>query len=1156
MLTAATIDDLSIVYFNDGTSTFTSTSIKGPVHQDDMINVQQLPVDLNNDGILDVVVLNQLQTVVSGTVGVADVFARGVFPFDIVSGASRPGFSSQSAAITARYGELGDTWPTTPAQAAGPLFADLDRDGDLDLIVRQTVFLNDGSGTFTLSSFLGVDPISLVDINGDGFADAIGADLVPYINDGAASFSASTGPISTTVGSYIVADVDGDGDYDVMDVDTFNKFENDGNGVFASATTALATGTTLAFSRIADTARQSAVGDINGDGQLDLIVCSFFDHSETGLAYTFINDGTGLFADAPTAFPTTICPTAFNHQTRKKRFYGYEGGSKMELADIDGDGDLDIVMANNPNQQNLYTNNGAGVFTAVSVDTELPCYVTSFDPSERVSCQARTLIVTDIDGDGDVDLILAHSKLVQFVKSGSYEVGFSRYHQIYLNDGSGTFTTLTSTSTFSTNEAIASAIGVADVDNDGDVDIILVQRAGDVEAHFSSACGGAIGARGPSGACYACPSFSRVDGSADRCIECDAHHEQGEDSFTCSTCFPGTDRHLGTDACSSCPAGTWTAGGGVGCSACSPGTFAPAVGSFTCTSCAAGTYTGELGSSSCTTAPVGMYATLGATASLLCAAGRYGSAEGRPDDQCSGACNAGHYCPPGSTSPAEKPCPAGTYYSATGARSAADCLVCPIGSYCPEAASSPILCISAFALSTTISNGAKNWTQCVCESSYYLQYAEGEVIPTCSPCATDFPAGVDCSNAGVSLEWLPVSKDYYRRTATARTVRKCTITGACLASNSTNQTLQCLDSQTGEFCSVCREGYQGGNPVKGIACTKCEGDPIATLTMYMAGGISAFCVLFFLLVTGKWRAIMIFVADNLNPMAGNKKAETPKMNENPNSLSAKITIYIIKLSKKRKLIMKWVKKQQVKLKIFLSLIQLLSGITTTFQIEYPPIITSITASAGAIELDVPSAMPLQCIFPWINFCHKLVMRTAYPLVLLAMFHVGSKKLRGKADALETRLVKEGKPPGKRAGAATVKEYEKADSWRGIADFFDDLSFFLVFALYPGCSAVLFTFFNCVSLTGVGEEVAGLGSRFLRADLSVDCDGAIWTATLPYVLVMMLIYPIGKVLGVQLRLPSLPSRKLTLRLESPHRRTHSLSHHALPQSRPSQRDATN
>ena len=58
----------------------------------------------------------------------------------------------------------------------------------------------------------------------------------------------------------------------------------------------------------------------------------------------------------------------------------------------------------------------------------------------------------------------------------------------------------------------------------------------------------------------------------------------------------------------------------------------------------------------------------------------------------------------------------------------------------------------------------------------------------------------------------------------------------------------------------------------------------------------------------------------------------------------------------------WIK-FQVKLKILISLLQVLNGMGFVFSIPYPPFYSdSVRAVAGIFEIDLPSVMPLDCIF--------------------------------------------------------------------------------------------------------------------------------------------------------------------------------------------------
>jgi hypothetical protein len=102
--------------------------------------------------------------------------------------------------------------------------------------------------------------------------------------------------------------------------------------------------------------------------------------------------------------------------------------------------------------------------------------------------------------------------------------------------------------------------------------------------------------------------------------------------------------------------------------------------------CTAGYYC-PAGSSTPTqeNAGLGKYTTLGATARLDCAAGRYCSGLNNVNDQGDGPCQAGYYCPAGSSSPTEVPSGVG-FYTAAGASTP---IACGAGNYCPNPANTP-----------------------------------------------------------------------------------------------------------------------------------------------------------------------------------------------------------------------------------------------------------------------------------------------------------------------------------------------------------------------------------------------------------------------------------------------------------------------------------
>ncbi|MGB0152373.1 MAG: FG-GAP repeat domain-containing protein, partial [Candidatus Poseidoniaceae archaeon] len=123
--------------------------------------------------------------------------------------------------------------------------------------------------------------VHVADMDGDGDLDIVSASLLDdtiawYENDGAANPSWTAADIATSAdGAYsvYVADMDGDGDLDIVSAsaydDTIAWYENDG------AANPSWTAANIATS--ADSARSVYVADMDGDGDLDIVSASFDD---------------------------------------------------------------------------------------------------------------------------------------------------------------------------------------------------------------------------------------------------------------------------------------------------------------------------------------------------------------------------------------------------------------------------------------------------------------------------------------------------------------------------------------------------------------------------------------------------------------------------------------------------------------------------------------------------------------------------------------------------------------------------------------------------------------------------------------------------------------------------------------------------------------
>jgi len=330
------------------------------------------------------------------------------------------------------------------------------------------------------------DSLTTGDLNGDGYLDLIvvnstGNSISVLLNNGNGTFGAATNfNVGTTPDSAVAADLDGDGDLDIA-VTTSNSVSilfNNGSGGF---------GTPFGWAAGSDPSGITA-GDFDNDGDIDLAVAN--SASGANSVTVLFNGGNGQFMQSSTIGVGV-------------------GPLQVKAADLDGDGDLDLVVANGgvgSSTVSVLRNNGLGVFSSTQFAAGIqPKSVTlgdftgdgildiavanvGFNPNNggninTVSILAgagngtffapvsyaagpsvRSLTSGDLDGDGDLDLVVTNDGL------------FDNRLTVLLNNGSGSFG-LPETLSLDTGHLPYDVIA-ADLDNDGDLDIASANRFG------------------------------------------------------------------------------------------------------------------------------------------------------------------------------------------------------------------------------------------------------------------------------------------------------------------------------------------------------------------------------------------------------------------------------------------------------------------------------------------------------------------------------------------------------------------------------------------------------------------------------------------------------------------------------------------------------
>jgi hypothetical protein len=363
--------------------------------------------DLNGDGKLDLVSVDQGVQVLpgngDGTFSDPSIYLSGfdTFYFFAVadfSGAGKPGLAitaQRSVIILPGNGTGGFPQLTTYVAGrcdyggiSGFVLADVNGDGTLDVITESTecagsVLLGTPSGGFgpqiPYSTPGGQVAVAVGDFNGDGKPDlavANGGRRSPTVSvllgNGDGTFqTAVTYPVGRKSADVAIGDFNGDGNLDLAVVDRAGPVTillGKGDGTFTAGKSIALKGGFV------------AVADLNGDGKTDLIVGSI------ARASILLGNGDGTF-QAP-----------MHYHVRK-------GAKAFALADLNGDGNLDLVAAGRGPHGDPTGNSGYSILLGNGDGTFQPAV------HNKLPFPTGALMVADFDGDGKPDLAMANGEL-------------------------------------------------------------------------------------------------------------------------------------------------------------------------------------------------------------------------------------------------------------------------------------------------------------------------------------------------------------------------------------------------------------------------------------------------------------------------------------------------------------------------------------------------------------------------------------------------------------------------------------------------------------------------------------------------------------------------------------------------------------------------
>ncbi len=246
------------------------------------------------------------------------------------------------------------------------------------------------------------------------------------------------------VSSMAVADMNGDGKLDVVEIGNFqgvgqrvNVALGNGDGTFQTPIA-----TTVSLSNVIFDA--GAVGDFNGDGLLD--VAAWAINGSSTEVVILLGNGAGSF----TPGNTYVAPSSNNFNP---------GPNSIVAIDVNGDGKLDLVALTPYNGVYIFLGKGDGTF-------QVPANY----PLQSVASPAYAIAVADLNGDGKVDLAVN-------VNSG---LG------VLLNNGNGTFAPAVY---YAAPGTANPGIAVGDLNGDKKPDVVVTNYTGDVVVFLNAGNG-------------------------------------------------------------------------------------------------------------------------------------------------------------------------------------------------------------------------------------------------------------------------------------------------------------------------------------------------------------------------------------------------------------------------------------------------------------------------------------------------------------------------------------------------------------------------------------------------------------------------------------------------------------------------------------------
>ncbi len=466
------------LYLNNGTSDpFAGVSAIEITGDSDLTEGVAL-ADFNGDGFLDVYAANNFQlnrvyfnngtanpftgvfgqnageaTLSSTAVAAGDVDNDGMFDVAVANSSHETQYHRNNGGLAPFMNTEALDLNAMAFGSSDVKFADLDQDGALDVLManrdtanevylnivntERAVFFNVEPTKVTTATFDTRD-MAAGDVDNDGDIDLVIAHTLTgmtdppnhvLLNNGTPNpFNGVTPADITTdadrTDAIVLGDINGDGNLDVVAGNTgmaepIRRYLGTGAGTFSAGANVTAESNPVTA---------LALGDLDGDGSLDLVA---------GIDSGSVENRVYLNTGSPTApFPTAGAGAAVGAVAATRA---------VALADLNKDGKLDLIEGIRGARNQIHLGVGDGTFSSSSdIGTET-------DATEGVA-------VADIDGDGNLDVLVAND---------------GQKDRLYRGNGDGSFA---AAEDISSSAGPSFALKVADFNRDGRLDVVVARN--------------------------------------------------------------------------------------------------------------------------------------------------------------------------------------------------------------------------------------------------------------------------------------------------------------------------------------------------------------------------------------------------------------------------------------------------------------------------------------------------------------------------------------------------------------------------------------------------------------------------------------------------------------------------------------------------------